>query len=203
MSCRVADAVGPPPGFPRSLVLASASPRRSELLRRLGVRVEVRPADVDESPRTGESPAGLVVRLAEAKVRAVATPADEVVVGADTVVVVDDAIFAKPVDRDDAARMLWELSGRTHEVVTGVAVWRGRGDDGAGEMASDVVRSSVTFVELTEADVAWYLSTGEPFDKAGAYGHQGAAGRFVVAIDGSQTSVTGLPLAELARLLGA
>jgi septum formation protein len=181
------------------LVLASASPRRRELLRRLQVAVEVRPAAVDETPRPGESAGELVVRLAEAKVRAVATDADAVVVGADTVVSLDGAVFGKPLDADDAARMLRALSGRTHEVVTGMAVWRGP----ARPLSVEVVTSRVTFVELSEADVVWYLATGEPFDKAGAYGHQGAAGRFVASIEGSQTSVTGLPLATLARLLAS
>ena len=187
---------GPPPGFPTSLVLASASPRRLELLSRLQVDVEVRPADVDETPRDGESADELVLRLAEAKVRAVARPG-EVVVGADTVVCVDDDVFGKPVDAADAERMLRALSDRTHEVVTGTAVSLGSPDD----VRSIVTRSQVTFVELSDDDVAWYLATGEPFDKAGAYGHQGRAGRFVRSIDGSWTSIVGLPLAELALLL--
>jgi septum formation protein len=177
-------------------VLASASPRRLELLARLRVAVEVRPAHVDETPRNGESADALVRRLAEAKVRAVAQPG-EVVVGADTVVCVDDDVFGKPVDAADAERMLRALSDRTHEVVTGTAVALGTPDD----VQSIVTRSRVTFVELTDADVAWYLATGEPFDKAGAYGHQGRAGRFVETIEGSWTSIVGLPLAELAGLL--
>jgi septum formation protein len=177
-------------------VLASASPRRRELLERLAVAVEVRPADVDETPRADESAADLVTRLAQAKVRAVARPG-EVVVGADTVVVVDGEIFGKPLDEEDARRMLRALSGRTHEVVTGLAVANGAPES----IAVDVVVSQVTFVELSDADLAWYLATGEPFDKAGAYGHQGRAGRFVEAIDGSWTAIVGLPLAELATLL--
>jgi septum formation protein len=179
--------------FAGGLVLASASPRRRDLLTGLGLRFEVRVAAVDESPRPGEPPGVLVERLAGAKAEAAAAVGgtDEVVIAADTVVVVDGDTLGKPVDAGDAARMLRHLGGRTHRVVTGVAVRR----DGAA--ATTVVSTDVTFTPLTEADIAWYVTTGEPLDKAGAYAIQGAGGLFVERIAGSYHNVVGLPLAQL------
>jgi septum formation protein len=175
------------------LVLASASPRRRDLLQLLGLRFEVRPAEADETPRPDEAPAALVRRLATAKAAAVVSgTGDEVVIAADTVVEVDGATLGKPADPDDAAAMLRRLSGRTHRVLTGLAVRHGAG------AATAVVVTAVSFTALTEADIAWYVATGEPLDKAGAYAIQGAGGVFVERIDGSYHNVVGLPLAELA-----
>jgi septum formation protein len=179
------------------LVLASASPRRAALLARLGIEPIVRPTDVDETPRRGEPPSDLVVRLADAKAAAaLRTGADEVVLAADTEVVVDGATLGKPRDRDDAAAMLQRLSGRTHQVLTGIAVRRGT------QQASTVVRTDVTFRELSEPEIAWYVATGEPDDKAGAYAIQGAGAVLVERIEGSDTNVVGLPLSATVALLG-
>ena len=175
------------------LVLASSSPRRRELLAGLGLDFVVRPADIDETPHGAEAPTDYVARLSREKAQAVATPAS-VVVAADTTVEVDGMILEKPVDRDDAARMLGLLSGRDHRCHTGVTVL------GAATQ-TNVVTTTVTFVELDAAMVDWYLATGEADDKAGAYGIQGAAGAFVRRIDGSVTNVIGLPLAETLDML--
>lgn len=197
------------------LVLASASPRRRELLSRLGLPFEIHPADVDETPLPSESPADLVRRLALAKVQvvpAVASPdPDLLVIAADTVVTVDGLILAKPAGADEAQTMLTRLSGRTHQVLTGVAVSRrsgSRGDDGSGvalgaatHLAVDVVSTEVTMTDLSMADVEWYVATGEPLDKAGAYGVQGVGAVFVSHIRGSWDNVVGLPLATVRRLL--
>jgi septum formation protein len=179
------------------LVLASASPRRAELLARLGLEPTIRPAHVDESPHPDEPPADLVVRLAATKAAAVADRdrTDEVVLAADTEVVVDDQVLGKPLDRDDAATMLRALSGRTHEVVTGLAVQRGD----TARLAQ--VTTQVTFRTLTPTEIDWYLATGEPSDKAGGYALQGAGAVLVERIDGSDTNVIGLPLAETVALL--
>lgn len=177
------------------LVLASASPRRQELLAGLGVAFTVRVADVDETPRPGEAVEPLVLRLAREKATAVAEPGD-VVIAADTMVSCDGRLLGKPVDEDEAASMLRTLSGRTHEVTTGVVVV-------AEREATTAVVSRVTFVDLRDEDIAWYLATGEPFDKAGAYGLQGIGARFVRSIDGSPTNVIGLPLAETVEALAA
>ena len=176
----------------RRLVLASGSPRRKELLGLLGVPFEVVAPDVDETPQAGESPAALVHRLAGAKVRAVD---GDPVLAADTVVEIDGVILGKPDDAADARRMLQLLSGRTHRVLTGVA-----GRAGA-HVEVEVVTTSVTFVPLTPGAVEWYLRTGEPFDKAGAYAIQGAGGVFVETVSGSVSNVVGLPLATVVRLL--
>jgi septum formation protein len=184
------------PHRPR-LVLASASPRRAQLLARLGVSPQIRPAEVDETPRPGEVAKDLAVRLAGAKaaVASAAGDGDEVVLAADTVVVVDGRALGKPTDDIDAARMLRSLSGRTHEVVTGLAVQRGT------VAALERVTTRVTFRRLPDAEIAWYLGTGEPGDKAGGYGLQGAGAVLVDRIEGSDTNVIGLPLAETVRLL--
>ncbi|MPZ74187.1 MAG: septum formation inhibitor Maf [Nitriliruptorales bacterium] len=180
-----------------ALVLASASPRRLALLRLAGLEPEVGIPQVDERLRDDEEPAGYVQRLAREKACAIAAPG-AVVVGADTAVVVDGAVLGKPADAADAAAMLRRLSGRTHTVSTGVAV---RAAD--GRVTSTAVTTEVEMVALSEVAVQRYVATGEPLDKAGAYGIQGRAAAFVRRIEGSWTNVVGLPLAETLELLGA
>jgi septum formation protein len=178
------------------LVLASGSPRRAELLARLGLTPEIRPAAVDETPLPGEPAPDLVVRLAAAKARAVHDPnADEVVLAADTMVVLDGAALGKPDDDAEAAAMLRRLSGRTHEVLTALAVHRGP------RRHATTVTTRVRFRTLTDSEVAWYLATGEPRDKAGAYALQGAGAALVDHLEGSDTNVIGLPLAATVDLL--
>jgi septum formation protein len=181
------------------LVLASASPRRADLLRAAGYDFTIRPASVDESIVPGESPHAHVCRLADAKAAAAAAASapDEVVLGADTVVVVDGLILGKPADDAEAADMLRRISGRSHEVLTGVTLL------GDGRTRSAVARTVVHFTQLTEEDLAWYVASGEPRDKAGAYGVQGLASRFVERIEGSYANVVGLPVALVAGLLRA
>lgn len=172
-----------------SLVLASASSRRRAFLEELGVRFETRPADVDESPLPGEEPAAMALRLARAKALAARVPG-RWTLAADTVVAADEVILGKPVDRDDAGRMLRLLSGRRHRVVTGVVLLSPQGE-AAVEAAVETV---VAFRRLEEGDIASYLATGEADDKAGAYGIQGAAAAFVTEVLGSHSNVVGLPL---------
>ena len=178
------------------LVLASASPRRRELLTRAGIDFEADPADVDERSLPGESAEALVDRLARLKASATAQRhPDRPVLGADTVVVVDGDVLGKPADQGDAERMLRRLSGRQHEVLTGLALaWR-------GEMHSHLERTDVWIRDLGEAELAWYLASGEPMDKAGAYAIQGLASRFVTRVDGSYSNVVGLPVAAVVALL--
>ncbi len=188
------------------LVLASASPRRSELLRSVGLEFDVVPADIDESTHPGEAPAAYVARLSAEKARAVADRLDTaaIVVAADTTVDVDGQILEKPVDDADACRMLRLLSGRTHLVHTGVTTLSfGVGSGKTGLPSTVVVETAVQFVELTDSAIEWYLATGEHAGKAGAYGIQAAAGAFVERIDGSVTNVIGLPLAETLALIRA
>lgn len=185
------------------MVLASASPRRAELLRSVGLHFEVIPADIDESVRPGEAPPDYVARLSREKAAAIADRLDDeaIIVAADTTVDVDGAILEKPVDDADARRMLRLLAGRTHLVHTGVTVsWP---PTPAREAMTLVVETKVRFVDLTDHAIGWYVSTGEHLGKAGAYGIQGAAGAFVEWIDGSTTNVIGLPLAETLAMLGA
>ena len=178
------------------LVLASASPRRADLLRAAGFAFVVRPASIDESATPDESAAALVQRLASAKAAAVATadPLD-VVIGADTVVVLAGRILGKPRDDRDATAMLERLSGRGHEVLTGVAVRQG------GRAIVSVEETRVYFAPLRADEIAWYVASGEPRDKAGAYGIQGLASRFVERIEGSHANVVGLPVAVVQRAL--
>lgn len=182
------------------LVLASGSPRRRELLARLDVRFTVRVPDLDESPDPGEDPVAYVERLARSKADAArSVDADdgvgEIVLAADTTVALAGRILGKPTDPADAAVMLRALSGRTHEVHTGVAVI------GPAGSASSVTTTSVTFRDLTNDEIAAYVATGDPLDKAGSYGIQGDAGRFVARLDGSLSNVVGLPMAQTAALL--
>jgi septum formation protein len=180
------------------LVLASASPRRAELLRAAGYEFVAVPADVDEACRSGEAPEAYVRRLAEAKAAAVAEPAgDAVVIGADTTVVLDGEMLGKPRDDEEAAAILRRLSGRAHDVLTGVSVRRG------GAALTDIGRARVTFVRMSADEIAWYVASGEPGDKAGAYGIQGLGSRFVERVEGSYTAVVGLPVDLVQRLLTA
>ena len=179
-----------------SLVLASRSPRRAELLTRAGYEFVVVPADVDEVTRVGESPMNLVKRLARKKVAAVAELRPEaVILGADTVVVDREVVLGKPTDKNAAAAMLRRLSGRTHEVWTGVAL------SAAGQSWDEVASTRVVFRELDDDDISWYLASGEMFGKAGGYAIQGLASRFVTRIEGSYTNVVGLPISVVDNLL--
>jgi len=182
------------------LVLASRSPRRRELLASVGVQAEIRPADTDESVREGEGADGYVRRLAREKARAVPASRGELVLAADTAVVLGTEILGKPRDEDDARRMLRALSGRTHVVATGVHGLAAA--EGVAREETLVVSTAVRLVTLSEERIAWYVGTGEPFDKAGAYAVQGAGGSLVRGIAGSVSNVVGLPLAETLALLG-
>jgi len=176
------------------LILASASPRRAELLRAAGYEFEIIVADVDERARDGETPDIYVRRLAAEKSAAVQA-ADMIILGADTTVVVDGEILGKPRDDDEAAAMLRRLAGRRHDVLTGVSVRYGAHEVGRVES------TAVWFSALTKEDIAWYLASGEGRDKAGAYAIQGLASRFIPRIEGSYANVVGLPVAAVAELL--
>jgi septum formation protein len=191
------------------LILASASPRRRELLAQAGYTFTVESADVDESLRVREEPVAYVLRLAVEKAQAVfarhpthrgetamgGAPDVLVVLGADTSVVLDDEVLGKPADAADAARMLRRLSGRTHQVLTGVAAVTRVGT------VSGVETTEVTFSEIPEAELAAYCATDEPLDKTGAYGIQGYAARWIPRIDGDYFNVMGLPIARVVRLI--
>lgn len=178
------------------IILASQSPRRAELLERAGIAFEVDPADVDERERPGEDARAYVTRIARDKAAAVAARhPGRAVLAADTTVVLDGAILAKPADRADAARMVRALAGRDHEVLTAVAVARD------GEMRAYVESTRVTVAPMTDDEVAWYVASGEADDKAGAYGIQGLFSRFIPRIDGSYTNVVGLPVEAVYRML--
>ena len=184
-------------------MLASGSARRVQLLARLGLAPELRPADVDETPRDDEPADTLVVRLASEKAVAAAAASRttmgggnvEVVLAADTVVVLDGRILGKPRDEEHAASMLASLSGRTHQVMTGIAVHR------EGRLLTDLVTTAVTFRSVTDRELGWYLATGEGVDKAGGYALQGAGALLVDRVEGSDTNVIGLPLAQTVALL--
>jgi|SRR5450755_1401724 septum formation protein len=178
------------------LVLASASPRRQELLRNAGIAFEVQPADIPEDPQPGESAKACAERLAREKALAVARlrPQD-IVLGADTVVTIDGQILGKPSDAADAARMLRMLSGREHLVITGVCLVAG----GQSSVASE--STTVTVSEISENEIADYVASGEPMDKAGAYAIQGIASRWIPRIEGDYSNVVGLPVALVWRML--
>ena len=179
------------------ILLASASPRRAELLTAAGLAFDVLAADVDETRLAGEAPDAYCLRLARAKAEAVAPAAQgRVVVAADTIVVVGKDVFGKPMDAPDARRMLGLLSGRRHEVLTAVAVLAP-----GGAVATALERTAVECPALTAGEIAWYVASGEPMDKAGAYAIQGLASRFVARIEGSYSNVVGLPVATVYRLL--
>jgi len=184
---------------PCSLILASASPRRRELLTQIGVSFEVVVHDIDESVIAGETPVQYVCRLARAKAAAVASDAgvsrDQIVLGADTIVVVGEHILGKPHDEQDAHRMLSLLSGREHEVMSAVCVCRGE------LSALELSRTKVKFRSLSATEIAAYWRSGEPQGKAGAYAVQGLGALFIESLQGSYSGVVGLPIFETANLL--
>lgn len=181
------------------IVLASASPRRSELLDLAAVCFRVAPPDIPEEPLPGEDAVEHALRLAEEKARAAASREEtgRFFIGADTIVVLDDRIMGKPADETDAARMLTDLSGKTHEVVTAYAVL----DKQSSVCIKRAVRTRVVFKQLSQQDISDYVKTGCPMDKAGAYAIQGGAAHFVREIHGSYTNVVGLPTCELVETL--
>ncbi len=186
-----------------NLILASASPRRRELLAQAGFSFAVHPAHIPEDPLPGEDPIAYVTRLAREKAEAVLhellsktpAPAQLVVLGADTTVTLDNQILAKPADPAHAARMLRQLSGRTHHVITGVAVVTADSTQVAAEV------TAVHFLSLSDQEIGDYVATGEPMDKAGAYAIQGRAARWIPRIEGCYFNVVGLPLALVTALL--
>jgi septum formation protein len=183
-------------GEPVRVVLASQSPRRRDLLDLIGMRHEVRPADIDESVLPGEQPAAYTERLARGKALAIAErEADALTIGSDTTVAVDGDILGKPADEAEARRMLRRLSGREHTVFTAVAVAH------QGRIASSVEEVLVKFRELDDATIAAYVATGEPMDKAGAYGIQGYGATIVERIEGDYFAVMGLALGRMVRLM--
>jgi septum formation protein len=173
------------------LVLASQSPRRSEILRQAGIRFTVRVAAVDETPLEGEKPEEYVVRLAELKALAVPAGPEETVLGADTTVVIDGEMLGKPADAADARRMLTRLSGRQHQVITGICLKRGL------EVVRDYAATQVWFAPMSAGEIEEYAASGEPMDKAGAYAIQGWASKFIERIDGCYLNVVGLPVARV------
>jgi septum formation protein len=190
------------------LILASASPRRAELLRSAGYQFDMHAVDIDERLRTGESPVEYVERLAReksaraleelqgpAEVGSAEVTSDVMILGADTAVVVGSEILGKPHDAEDAARMLRRLSGRAHEVMTGICLRT------ADRSVSHVEISKVSFAMLTEDHIAWYVASGEGRDKAGGYAIQGLASRFIPRIEGSYANVVGLPIAVVDDLI--
>lgn len=179
-----------------SLILASASPRRSELLRNAGIAFQVDPAAIHEEPLADEVPIDYAQRLARDKARTVfARHPDALVLGADTVVVVDEHLLEKPANGADATRMLRLLSGRTHQVITGVCLLSAEFKCAQAEV------TQVTFVAMSESEIAEYVASGEPMDKAGAYGIQGMASRWVERIAGDYFNVVGLPVGRVYRML--
>jgi len=190
------------------IILASASPRRQELLRHAGIPFTVQPANIDETPFAGESPRACTERLAREKALAVfKSRPQEFVVGADTIVVVDDMILGKPRDAQDASRMLSLLSGRTHTVITGVCVVEpvaSKATSTTGEQQLGIAVSETTLVSMCDIfddEIRDYIATGEPMDKAGAYAIQGIASRWITRIEGDYSNVVGLPVALVYAML--
>jgi len=182
----------------RRLVLASASPRRRELLTQAGFTFAIHPAHIPEDPLPGEDPISYVIRLAREKAQAVFNhlqDRDAVILGADTTVTLDNHILGKPEDTADASRMLRLLSGRTHHVITGIAVVTAE----AAEVAAEV--TGVRFLALSDQEISAYIATGEPMDKAGAYAIQGRAARWIPRIEGCYFNVVGLPLSLVSTML--
>ena len=176
------------------LILASASPRRAELLRAAGLEFDVIPAAVDEAMDPEDQPEGYARRVAQLKAEAVIPHAPgRPVLGADTIVIIDNEVLGKPVDAADARRMLGLLSGRAHTVMTAVCLVNPAA--GSGRVQTNVARTTVEFAPLSDEEIAWYVASGESADKAGAYAVQGLASRFVTRIDGSYSNVVGLPVA--------
>lgn len=179
------------------LILASASPRRQELLRNAGIEFVVHPTDIPEIPQQAEMPRACAERLASEKASAIAPQhPGRFILGADTIVVVNGEMLGKPVDTEDARRMLRLLSGRQHEVITGVSLI----GPGFQDLSSET--TTVGFSQLTEPEIAYYVSTGEPMDKAGGYAIQGIASRWIPRIEGDYANVVGLPIALVYRMLG-
>jgi septum formation protein len=180
------------------VILASQSPRRRQLLDLIGIAHEVQPADIDESYLAGERPREHAERLARGKTAVIAArEPDALVIGSDTIVVVDGDVLGKPASENDAVRMLARLAGRSHVVITAVAVsWR-------GETRSAVEEVGVTFHPMSRTEIDAYIATGEPMDKAGAYGIQGYGATIVARVDGDYFAVMGLPLQRLTRVLGS
>jgi septum formation protein len=177
------------------LVLASQSPRRAEILRQAGIPFTVRVAPVDESPLRGEKAENYVQRVAELKALAVTAAPEDSVLGADTTVVIDGEMLAKPADARDARRMLELLSGRRHEVLTGISIRRGV------NVTRDWATTAVWFVPMTSREIEAYVDSGEPMDKAGGYAIQGLASKFIEKIEGCYFNVVGLPVALVYRHL--
>lgn len=179
------------------MILASQSPRRRELLSMITTDFRVIPAEVDETPYPGERPDAYVLRLSRDKACAIGSHArpGECVIGSDTTVAIDQTLLQKPENRDDFMSMMQRLSGRTHQVYSGVTVWTDV------SIQSEVVRTDVTFRELSMDEMADYWQSGEPADKAGGYAIQGLGARFIIRIEGSYTNVVGMPLVELEGLL--
>lgn len=192
------------PHHPPRLILASGSPRRRELLAALGLEFSVQPVEIDEAPRQGEVAEPYVRRVAGEKAAAITGGAGELVLAADTIVVLDGRLLGKPADPDAARAMLRNLSGRSHTVKTAVALRElgagGEGGAGSERWATHVESTEVHMAELSERDIHWYVGTGEPLDKAGAYGAQGLGSLFIEEIRGNYLGVIGLPLPALVRL---
>ncbi len=185
-----------------TIILASASPRRRELLQQVGFDFEVIPSRADEHGVEGERPEEHVIRLSLDKAREVSTRDDieaRWIIGSDTIVLRDNDILGKPVDAEEAAQMLRSLSGRTHQVLSGYAIL----DRRTGENRTAAVTTRVTFRSLTDAEITGYIATSEPVDKAGAYAIQGLGAFMVSRIEGSYTNVVGLPLCEVVQALEA
>ena len=178
-----------------NLILASSSPRRRELLRNLGIQFEVRPAELDETQHPGEDPYHYVERLAIEKAQKVLEPG-ELVLAADTIVVVDGQILGKPRDSTEAARMLGSLSAREHQVLSGVAL----ASASKRRTVAAIASTEVTFGRIDQAEIDWYINTREPLDKAGAYAIQGLGSLFVEELRGTQSNVVGLPISTTALL---
>jgi len=183
--------------LPSQIILASRSPRRVELLRQIGIEAEIMPADIDESVLAAESPPEYVLRMAREKAKAVepAGAEDTLIIAADTAVVVGGRIYGKPASEADAAAMLRSLSGRTHHVLSAVALRQGN------RLSSRLSDSAVTFRPLSDAEIQRYWQSGEPVDKAGGYAIQGLGAVFIASIEGSYSGIMGLPLQETAALL--
>ncbi len=180
-----------------ALHLASTSPRRKAILQSLGLKFTVIAVEIDERRLEGETPQQMVLRLAANKAAAAASADRQFIIGADTIVVLGDKILGKPRDKDDALEMLMSLSGRSHKVLSGVALWSSAG------IRSAHSETEVRFREIGEDEALAYWHSGEPCDKAGSYAIQGRGGAFVAAISGSYSGVVGLPVYELADLLGS
>jgi septum formation protein len=179
------------------IILASASPRRADMLETLGVEFETAPSSVNERPHANEAPADYIIRLARAKVIDIARKRDSgLVIGADTIVVVDGKLLGKPEDRADAEHMLRQLSGRWHAVMTGVALY----EAGTKREVVDYDKTLVRFAQISDREIDWYLDSGEPMDKAGAYAIQGKGSIFVEEIAGNYHNVVGLPIPLIYRL---